>query len=141
MAKVTRRANYPGGDPVKWFRGKVERVESGLGDALQESMDLGAEYMRYNILTRGTEKSGKTGRVETRQMLDDVDSAVTTSAAGRQTGRFGWIRNREDYYALQEGGFEHVGGSTVEGMYALVDAAEAALEEFRKLKEQAIRDA
>ena len=138
---VNIRNTYKNGDPVKWFRGKVVRIESGGEEALRESMERGAEYMRYFIMTRGTEKSGKTGRIETRQMLDDVDSSTNVSEAGRVTGRFGWIRNREDYYGFQEGGFEHVNGGTVEGMYALVDASEYAFEEFQDAMSKVIRDA
>lgn len=143
---VNIRSNYgggsSGGDPVKWFRGKVTRIEDGIEDALRLAMEDGAEIMRNNIATRGTVNSGKSGRIETGKMIGDVKSRVYPGTdKGNQVGRFGWIDNREDYYGYQEGGFEHVNGGEVEGMYALQDAAELAFREFQRAKDEALRNA
>lgn len=144
--KVTIRSNYgggdSGGDPVRWFRQKMVRIDDGAVEVLEQAMDDGAESMRHHIRTRGTQKSGKPGRIDTEAMLRDVKSRVySPTAGGRVTGRFGWIDNREDYYGFQEGGFEHVNGGTVEGMYALVDASEFAFLEFQRGVDQVVRDA
>ncbi|HMA77831.1 MAG TPA: hypothetical protein VKP88_01670, partial [Candidatus Paceibacterota bacterium] len=55
----------------------------------------------------------------------------------RKTAAFGWIRNFEDYFLLQEEGFYHpraseVGGSSgrrVPGMFALRDARRYVVKE------------
>lgn len=145
MAGVTIRANYgggdSGGDPVKWFRGKVARIEDGSYDAMKQAMDDGRDTMKHLISTRGTEKSGKAGRIETGEMLNAVESSTTISEAGRITGRFGWLRNRENYFGFQEGGFEHVNGVSVPGMYAMVDSAELAFQEYRNQMDQVMRNA
>ena len=143
---VNIRSNYgggsSGGDPVKWFRGKVTRIEDGIEDALKLAMEDGAEIMRSNIATRGTAKSGKAGRIDTGKMIGDVKSRVYPGTdKGNRVVRFGWIDNREDYYGYQEGGFEHVNGGEVEGMYALQDAAELAFREFQRAKDEALRNA
>lgn len=144
--KLTIRSNYgggdSGGDPVRWFRQKTVRIEDGATQALEQAMDDGAESMRYHIMSRGTAKSGKAGRVDTGKMLSDVTSKVYPGTEkGNQVGRFGWIENREDYYGFQEGGFEHVNGGTVEGMYAMVDAREIAFREFQLEMGSVVRDA
>lgn len=143
---VNIRSNYgggdSGGDPVRWFRGKVTRIEDGVEQALQNAMEDGAEIMRNNIATRGTAKSGKAGRIETGKMSGDVKARVYPGTdKGNQVGRFGWIDNREDYYGYQEGGFEHVNGGDVEGMYALQDAAELAFREFQRAVDEVKRNA
>lgn len=139
---VNVRSNYAGGDPVRWFRGKVTRIEDGVEEALQLAMDDGAQIMRDNIATRGTAKSGKAGRIETGKMIGDVKARVYPGTdRGNQVGRFGWIDNREDYYGYQEGGFEHVNGGEVEGMYALQDAAELAFREFQRAVNEVKRNA
>lgn len=144
--KLTIRSNYgggdSGGDPVRWFRQKMVRVEDGASEVLKQAMEDGAESMRHHIRTRGTAKSGKAGRIDTGKMLSDVTSKVYPGTEkGNQVGRFGWVDNREDYYGFQEGGFEHVSGGTVEGMYAMVDAAELAFREFQRGMSKVVRDA
>lgn len=144
--KINVRSNYgggdSGGDPVRWFRQKVTRIEDGAEAVLEQAMEDGAESMRHHIRTRGTAKSGKQGRIETGAMLEDVKSRVYPGTKkGNVVGRFGWIDNREDYYGYQEGGFEHVNGGSVEGMYAMVDAAELAFTEFQRGMNEVIRDA
>ena len=145
MVKSVIRASYRGrdlgGDPVKWFRGKVAAIENGAEEVLRDAMDDGAYLMADLISTLGTAKSGKPGRIETKQMHNDVDSKVSTFGVGKVRGTFGWIKRKEDYYAFQEGGFEHSPGVTVEGMYALRDAADRALRQFKEDMDEVIRRA
>ena len=144
--KVNIRSNYgggdSGGDPVRWFRGKVARLEAGSKDAMEQAMQDGAAAMKHHIATRGTAKSGKAGRIDTHKMINAVKAGTVTGfGEGRIRGTFGWIEEREDYFGFQEGGFEHVNGGSVEGMYAIVDAAEMAFSEFQREMRRAVRDA
>lgn len=132
-----RRYNAGQGDIVRWYRGKVEALENANVETLEQAAEDGAELMKYFIETRGTEKSGKRGRIEDRDMLNAVTSEVTSRGPGKNQANFGWLKTREDYFALQEGGFEHSPGVTVEGMYALTDAAE---ETFTNLREDIERN-
>lgn len=138
---VVRRSSYPEGDMVKWFRGKVARVEEDAEQVLQDAMDDGAYLMADLISNRGTAKSGKTGRIDTKQMHNDVDSAVKSYGVGKIRGTMGWIKRKEFYYSLQEGGFEHSPGVTVEGMYALADASDWAMKQFKEDIQKVVRDA
>lgn len=138
---VRIRSNYAEGDPVRWFRGKVGRIEDGAQEVMQDVMDDAAYLMADYISTRGTAKSGKPGRIETKQMHNDVDSRVTSFGEGRVRGTFGWINRKEDYYGLQEGGFDHIGGTSVEGMYALRDAADWAFKQYQEDIRRVVRNA
>lgn len=146
MPKINIRSNYgggdSGGDPVRWFRGKVARLEKGSEAAMEQAMKDGAESMKHHIATRGTAKSGKAGRIEDHVMINAVEAGpVTSFGAGKIRGTFGWIDRREDYFGFQEGGFDHVNGGEVEGMYALRDAAELAFREFQNQMNRVVRDA
>lgn len=138
---VLRRASYPDGDVVKWFRGKVAKIEDGAQEVLQDAMDDGAYLMADLISSRGTAKSGKAGRIETKQMHNDVDSAVKSYGEGKIRGTMGWIKRKEFYYSLQEAGFEHSPGVTVEGMYALADASDWAMKQFKQDMDQVVKNA
>jgi hypothetical protein len=130
------------GDVVKWARGKVQALEDATGEELEQSMADGADYMRYFIATRGTNRpwswggGNKAGRIESGNMVEAVKHRVDRMTSGRVRGFFGWLdawNNPEnDYFLFQEGGFTHNRtGEFIEGMYALADAAEAAFEEMR----------
>lgn len=138
---VTRRSSYPEGDMVKWFRGKVARVEDGAEQVLKDAMDDGAYLMADLISSRGTAKSGKAGRIDTKQMHNDVDSAVKSYGDGKIQGTMGWLKRKEFYYSLQEGGFKHSPKVTVEGMYALADASDWALKQFKQDMDQVVKNA
>lgn len=143
--KITR-SHYGGdpgdtkGDPVKWFRGKVARIENGAEAVLKEVMEDGAYMMLDNIATRGTAKSGKAGRIETRKMYNSVDAKVTSAGPGKVRGSFGWINDKEYYFGLQEGGFQHSSGVTVEGMYALSDAADWAMKTYQEDMKEVLKN-
>lgn len=118
-------------DPVKWFRAKRDRIENGNEQAIKETMDDAADLMRFNILTRGI--APKSGRVDTRYMLDQVDSSTTVSERGNVQGRFGWLKGWEQYFLYQEGGFTHYEtGKLIPGMFAQQDAAEWATAELQR---------
>ena len=129
------------GDLVKWYRGKMQSVEDTSGEELEHAMQNGAEYMRYFIATRGTNRpwawggGNKSGRIESGHMIGEVDHRVDNTVRGKR-GFFGWLgawaNPDNDYFRFQEGGFTHNRtGEFIEGMYAMADAAEAAFEELR----------
>jgi hypothetical protein len=121
-----------------WFEESVNSVMGDVNDIVADAIEDGALTTQINIATRGTPKSGKQGRVRTGDMLDAVKSEMIKSTPREAEGKFGWIDEYEDYFGYQEGGFDHVGGVTVEGMYALEDAGEEAwnnvVEEIGNLK-------
>lgn len=127
--------NYHGEkDVVRWYRGKRQRVEDGNEQAIRSVMDEAADYMRYNIMTRGTGWGEKPeARYETGKMVGQVESQTNVTERGNVNGRFGWLRDREDYFRYQEGGFIHNWtGNLVPGMYALADAQTWAVEELKE---------
>lgn len=129
---------------VRWYRGKIKRVEETQRHVVQDAMEYGASLMREFIETRGTGRTWSRpwygregsypGRVHTGGMLNAVTTRLVVDSAGRTQGHFGWLDQREDYFRYQEGGFQHkMAGHYVEGMYAMVDSAEEA---FRYLQEE-----
>lgn len=127
----------PGGDPVKWFRGKIQQLEADQEAILERSMDEGAILMKEYISTRGTAKGGarpdNPGRIDTERMLKAVESNVTPYGPKRVRGTFGWLSDKADYFKWQEGGFDHVlSGEYIEGMYAMQDAADWALRQYKE---------
>lgn len=107
-----------------WFEESVNSAMGDVNDIVADAIEKGEAITKFHIATRGTAKSGKKGRIETQKMYDAVKSEMVKETKTEAEGKFGWIDSYEDYYGYQEGGFEHVGGVTVEGMYALTDAGE-----------------
>lgn len=130
------------GDMVSWFRSKIESVENGTSDAIRQFAEDGAETARHLVETRGTLKSGKQGRIETGRMVNAIKSSFNPSTKnGNASGRFGWLRDRQDYFAFQEGGFQHSPGVEVEGMYAMLDAYHIVRGEFEANVSDVMRNA
>lgn len=132
-------------DLVKWFRGKVAAFDEAGLEAVEAFANEGAMATKRHIATRGTEwtrRQGRYGRIDTANMIDSVDSEITTRGKNSVQGNFGWIKNRELYFALQEGGFTiWNSGHRVEGMHAIADAAELAKEKFRIVFTEKAREA
>ena len=117
----------------------MQRVETVMNDVLGE----GAERMQGYIETRGTGKrwthpwgpNGRTGsspgRVDTGQMIREVQGEVIASDNNGVTGVLGWPEGSPEYFRHQEHGFNHVlTGEDVEEMRALRDAADATTPEL-----------
>lgn len=109
----------------------MQRVATVMDDVLGD----GANEMQSNIETRGTGRewsrpwgpNGRTGsypgRVDTGQMIREVQGEVTSISNKRVTGTLGWPEDSPDYYRLQEHGFYHtLTQEDVDGMRALADA-------------------
>lgn len=147
------RAAYGGrkGDPrdiVKWWQAKTDQIEGVTDEALEAFAKTGVEAALYFIATdtktRASRERGG-GRVDSRKMIDSVKSNVSTSSAGRKTAHFGWMGSQGKgsatmYFLYQEGGFDHYQtGQHVEGMYAMKDAGEYAINEMRRVMQQGLR--
>lgn len=109
---------------------RVEQMTRKARRTVQEAADKGRDLTKEHIETRGTAKSGKRGRIETSAMLNSVSSGTVSSNIEEVVTRFGY-ENSPYWTQFQEPGFVHTSGVTVEGTYALQDAAE---EVFRDLK-------
>lgn len=141
---AVRRKYGSSEDVIRWYRGKIKKVDEVQSQAAENAVEYGAELMKNLIATRGTGHTWKKpwygrvgsypGRDHTGHMVNSVTTRVLTDTAGRKQVHFGWLNQRDDYFLYQEGGFFHVlGGFEVEGMYAMVDSAEEA---FTMLKEE-----
>lgn len=108
-----------GSSSKAWFEAKVNEINRKNYRALQDNMKDGEEITQTFIATRGTEKSGKQGRVDTGAMLDAVDSDTRLKSQDEAIGRFGWLKKRPFYAEFQEDGTQYIAP-----MNALSDAAE-----------------
>lgn len=114
-----------------WFEEAMDNILDNVEEIVSRGVEEGEAITKLHISTRGTAKSGKKGRIETQKMYDAVKSEMTVSDKREAEGKFGWIDEYDDYFGYQEGGFDHVGGVTVEGMYALTDASEEVWENVK----------
>jgi len=110
-----------------WFEAKVNEINRRNFASLRNAMKDGEEITRTFIATRGTEKSGKQGRVDTGKMLESVDSETKLESRDEAVGRFGWTDKTPFYAKYQEPGTKYIAP-----MYALTDAAEIVLDELIK---------
>lgn len=99
-----------------------DQMLDDLEPLMQRTAKTGAELMEGFIKTRGTVKSGKKGRIETGEMLDNVDSEIFRQG-NTITARWGWLNKWEDYFRYQEQGFTNTWSrEDVEPMHALFDS-------------------
>lgn len=123
MARVQWRGD------LRQLRMRIENLPQEKLDQAQKIMeevtDEGADLMRQYISTRGTEKSGKQGRIETGAMYEATQSAVHRNPKSVR-GEFGWGvagGPHEKYFDYQENGFRHWrSGENVPPMHAMLDA-------------------
>lgn len=110
---------------------RIEEMTRRARRTVQEAADKGRDLTKQHIETRGTAKSGKRGRIETSAMLNSVSSGTVSADISEVVTRFGY-ENSPYWTQFQEPGFNHVGGVTVEGTYALQDAAEEVFKDLRR---------
>ena len=107
---------------VSGFRNLIDRLEAAP-ELVQEEAEnmadeignIGAQTMRFKVVTSGTEFSRAAqqvgvnegpGRVRTGAMIDSIDYRVESGA--RQTRSvIGYLHNYQDYFLFQEEGFEN----------------------------------
>lgn len=108
----------------------LKSVDSDLEHLARES----AQEMQQYIASRGTAKSGKTGRIESEEMINDVSyRKIPATSPKVHLWEFGWVETWYKYFKYQEEGFNHVGGSSVPGMFALKDASTTARDRIKEL--------
>lgn len=124
-----------------WFVGLVNDVDQAVDNAAEQLAEEGQEFVRNAIDTRGTgrvwkrtytrngkRRSGSSpGRVWTGQMWNDVEDESFRYGKDTAVARFGWINRFEEYYGLQEGGFDHPITGEVKGMEIMGDAEDFAV--------------
>lgn len=120
---------------MEWLNTRIGRLSKGSVDALEDAMEAGENITKHNISTRGTEGTGKRGRIETGTMRDEVGSKVTRLGRGEAEGRFGWLEKGPYYTPYQEQGTKNI-----EPMYALSDAAEEVWEDYLKDMGNVVRE-
>lgn len=108
-----------------WFEAKVREVNRKTFRTLSDSMKDGEEITQTFIATRGTEGTGKQGRIDTGTMLDSVESDTRLQGRDEAIGRFGWLSKKPKYAEYQEDGTKYIAP-----MYALSDAAEIVKQEL-----------
>lgn len=77
---------------------------------------------------------GKPNRNDTFNMRDSMNSAPVVASGGKVTGRWGWTKNKEDYFLLQDYGY-----SRVPPMHALLNSFVWAREELRQQIDQLVK--
>jgi hypothetical protein len=104
---------------------------------LEQISATGEEEMKQYIASRGTSYSrsqGRAGRIETSAMYDAVSHRPNPNTSTFVfSWEFGWVNGFLSYFGFQERGFRHVGGNSVEPMYALRDAATTARDKMLTL--------
>lgn len=118
---------------------RIETMTRKARRTVQEAADKGRDITKQHIETRGTAKSGKRGRIETSAMLNSVSSATVSSNIDEVVTRFGY-ENSPYWTQFQEPGFVHSSGVTVEGTYALQDAAEEVFKDLKRDIGDVVRD-
>lgn len=119
-----------------WFDGKVDALNRKSFKALREAMEAGENVTKHNIENRGTDKSGKRGRIDTGKMRDSVESEAKLVSKDEAIGKFGWIDKKPFYVEFQEPGTERI-----PAMWALSDAAEEILQDYLHEMDGIVKDA
>lgn len=120
----------------------VNRIVDEVHAAVDDTVNEGVAVMSQNIATRETGRTwSKTyykegiprsasinGRIWTSRMINSVDG-YQDRTGNNSSSAFGWIEDQEPYFLDQEEGFMHPTLHVwIEGMYALQDAREYAID-------------
>lgn len=127
-------------DEIKTLEARMAQIPldlvEGMKPVLEKHLSKGADRMSRIIETSDTPyglSQGRSGRVDTGQMLGDVSSRVSTETTRTLSGRYGWQETAQQhpYYLYQEQGFKHSGtGRDVAPMHALLQSFIETREEF-----------
>lgn len=118
---------------------RIETMTRKARRTVKEAAEKGRDLTKQHIETRGTAKSGKRGRIETSAMLNSVSSGTVSSNIDDVVERFGY-ENSPYWTQFQEPGFLHSSGVTVEGTYALQDAADEVFKDLKRDIGDVVRD-
>lgn len=124
---------------VTWTRGghadfvstpsrQLNKFRPRLYARMEQVMQEAAEYAKRITETSGTVKSGKAGRIDTRDMVDAIGYEVFQRANDQIVGELGFVGQKAFYFYLQtQTGFVHVNsGEFIEPTLALEKAAQEA---------------
>lgn len=107
----------------------LKRLRARMQEAMEEVIQQAVMDMKRFTETRPSANSGKSGRVDTGEMLNAIAGRVLNEGADRIVGEFGFLDRQELYYALQTSlGFQHINGAFIDPTYAQRDAQVAAIE-------------
>jgi hypothetical protein len=137
-------------DASRGFAAAKARLIRDLEQAMRETMEIAVDAGRNRIESSGTSKQwsrewrGRTrsgpGRVETGEMRDQFDMAVSSSGQVVK-GRFGWLEGTPYYFLFQEYGFKHwITNELIQGMFALDAADQIAQGVFVGKLERAVKE-
>ena len=113
----------------QWLNNHYQRVFYAFQDVIKEAEDNAKKF----TLQRPSLKSGKSGRVETEDMVNSIISKTYTEGMDRIIGEFGFIDEQQLYFKLQTvTGFRHwISGDFIEPTFALRDAEVYAISRVR----------
>jgi len=106
-----------------------EELSRRLETAMKRVIDQAVEDAKRFTASRPSRKSGKSGRVDTGEMLESIMGRTFKEGVLQIVGEFGFIDQQELYYALQTStGFRHyLSGDFIGPTFALRDAARQAI--------------
>lgn len=84
---------------------KLDRKIDDVEQIVRDALDKGAQQMRGVIGTRGVRDTipNSEGRIESGDMLDDVDTSVRRTSRDTIVGRMGWLPGGiKPYYKFQD---------------------------------------
>jgi hypothetical protein len=132
---------------IQDWQARIHAVPGAVSKAdfyLEQISATGEEEMKQYIASRGTSYSrsqGRAGRIESSAMYDAVSHRPNpNTSAFVFSWEFGWVNGFLSYFGFQERGFRHVGGASVEPMYALRDAATTARDKMLALGPKILRE-
>lgn len=109
-----------------------------------EALAVGKTSMETTVNTSGTDYSlsqGRSGRVDTGEMLSEINSQ-TSRSGNTVNGFLGWLEGTPMWARYQELGFTHyLTGKDVEGMHAIANASEEVWDLVRAGCEECLAEA
>lgn len=114
-----------------WGKTTLDKIKADAAAAVAEIAPEAAAKMREFISSRGLPNSKGSGRIDTGEMLNAVDSEFEFNG-DMVTGTFGWTGGGEIYFLAQEEGAVLWNGGVIAPMLALYDAGQWAEEELIK---------
>lgn len=133
-------------DLEDYIRQTYEEARRAASGAVEDATLHGEDRMREIIELSTTPtgdaraaRGGHPGRIDSGDMIDDIESNIDAVGQDRIVGSYGWINGLEPYYAFQELGAEDF-NVRFKGMRALAQSSVEARELlFKRLREEGFR--
>lgn len=133
-------------DVGQWYTTLVKKIDDAMLDTAEQISIEGQEMVYTFIETRGTDRewsraynnrgpapSQHKGRIASHGMHNAVERKSRKVNRNTAVASFGWLDHFEEYYGLQEIGFEHHLTGTVPGMYAMRDSSDLMMKRAEDL--------